>query len=185
MLSLGCGAGREPVEIDADRNPEDALRSYTRLEDEVAHLCVSDLDAVDSSGVSAQRSVGLVELGISRRPGLTVEVREPEPVGRLQPAWAKRAEVIRMEDGLPACKGRPRRWSDLVAQPARPGAQPRRVVVDRPADLVTDDEQPRSLGPPGRPHRDVSAEERSRRTRDNRPMPADRVTPAELRDSDR
>src|SRR5205807_2996406 len=106
-----------------------------------------------------------VELRIARRARPSVEIREPEPVRRLEPAWPQGAEVIGMEDRLPPGEAGPPLRGDVVAEPARGRSEPRSVVVDRPAELVADDEEPGRFRPRCRPRGNIGAEQGTRRAR--------------------
>jgi hypothetical protein len=66
--------------------------------------------------------------------------------------------VIVMEHGLSFRESGPRSRRNLAAQPLRRCAQPISVIVDRPAEVISDDEQPRSVGPLCRTRRNVCSE---------------------------
>ena len=145
---------REAVELDPDRDPVHARRVDARGNDEELHLAMGHLDPVEAVGVPRERLVGAVELGEARRPRAAVEVRHPEPMGRARPARVERREVARVEDDLPPCEPRPRGRAERVARLARDGGHVRRLVVERPAERVAEDEESRAVGPVTRPARD-------------------------------
>ena len=74
---------------------------------------------------------------------------------RVEPAGRSAVEVARQEDGLAPREAGPRRRLRRRT-PSRPAIRARcmRVVVDRPARRVADDEQPRVGAPATRPRRD-------------------------------
>ena len=127
-------------------------------ENELMHLCVRDLHPVDATGVAIQRVVGEVELRIAGGPRQSVKVTQAEPVRRLEPARLQSAEMIVMEHRLPPREPSPGSGRNVVAEPARGGAQSIPVIVDRPAEVVSRHEQMRRFRPPRRASRNVCAE---------------------------
>ena len=122
----------------------------------------NDLDLIlgagHSAGVPLQRVIGAVELRIAGCPRPAVEIAEAESVRRLEPARLQGAEVIVMEHGLSLRESGPGSRRNVVAQPLRGCAQPVSVIVDRPAEIISGDEQARSIGPLCRARRYVRAE---------------------------
>ena len=74
------------LEVDADRDLEDALGRNAGADHELVHLVVRHLHAIDARRIALERVVRAVELGIPRRAGAAVEVAEPEAVRRIEPA---------------------------------------------------------------------------------------------------
>ena len=119
----------------------DALRGYAGRADELLHLAVRYMDAVESRRVTGRRLVGAVELWEPRRAGAPVEVRRAEHVGRLGPERVERSEVARQEHDLAARRPRPGRRTERVARLAGDRRDECRVVVERPAEVVAEDEE--------------------------------------------
>ncbi len=96
----------------------DALRVDPRGADELLHLAVCHVDAVESARVAREGVVGPVELGEAWRAGTPVEVRRPEPVRGPRPERIERGEVARQEHDLAAGRPRPGRRAERVARVA-------------------------------------------------------------------
>ena len=102
-------AKRKACEIDPDRDAKDLRGVHTGSDDELVHLRVRHLHPVDATGVALERLVGAIELRVAGRAGTPVEVAEPEPVRRVEPARLQRTEVVVMENGLVSAPDVPRR----------------------------------------------------------------------------
>ena len=153
-------AEREALELDPDRDPVDATHVDAGRDDEQLELAMGHLDAVEPVRVAGERPERAIELREARRPRAPVEVRHPEPVRRAGPDRVERREVARVEDDLaPAVPG-PRRLPEHVSGIPRDGGDVRGLVVERPAERVTEDEEPRVIGPVPRPQSDGCATHR-------------------------
>src|SRR5207302_1688217 len=97
----------EMLEVDADGNAEDLLLRDAGADDELLHLVMRHLHAVDPRGVLLQCGIRAVELGIARSSGSPVEVAQAETMRRFEPARPQRPEVIVVEDGLSLRETRP------------------------------------------------------------------------------
>ena len=127
-------AERKAAEVDTDRNPEHLLRVDAAGEHELVHLRVCHLHTVDTRRIAFQRLERAIELGVAGRARPAVEVAEPEPVRRLEPARLQCAEVVVVEDGLPFRKTCPRRRARRRS-PSRRAVAVRRVrssSIDQP-----------------------------------------------------
>ena len=134
-------------------------------DDDLLHLPVRHLDAREPRVIAPQRLERAVELRVARRPRPAVEVREAEPVRRARPARVERLEVARVEDGLAAGEPRPGgRREPVPGRGARRAETYARLVVERPAERVADDEEARVVGHLARPQADrARAGDRRRR----------------------
>ena len=70
----------EAVELDPDRDPVDARRRDAGRDDDLLHLAMRHLHAVEPGRIALECRERPVELGVARRAGAAVEVREPEPM---------------------------------------------------------------------------------------------------------
>src|SRR5262249_28769104 len=107
--------------------------------DEIEHLVMCDLHALDARRIRAQCLVGAIELGIPLGSGSPMEVAQPEPMRRAEPTGAQCVEVVVLKDRATAGEAQHRIAADSVPETVRGRDEPCAVVVDRPAEAVADD----------------------------------------------
>ena len=81
-------------------------------------------------------------------------------MGRAGPERVDGGEVAHVEDDLAAGVAGPAARAEAVAGPIRDAGDVRRLVVERPAERVPQDEKARVRRPVSRPHSDRGASER-------------------------